>query len=262
MSILSTKGLTISYEGRTIIDGLNLQLSGGKIHSILGPNGCGKSTLLKALARQMKAQTGVVYLDGKDIHTMGAKAFAQKLAFLMQNHESLTDMNVRELIACGRFPHKALLQRANEEDERIVAQSMELTGVAAMADRRLATLSGGERQRAWIALALAQQPSVLLLDEPTTYLDIKHQLEIMELVVELNGLKAMTIVMVLHDINHAAAYSDQIIMMKEGAIYSDGSPEEVIIERNISEVFGVSARIHKDENSGRPLVMAMSLARR
>lgn len=227
--------------------------------SIIGPNGCGKSTLLKALARQLPRYEGTVYLDGKDIRQWQVKPFARQLAFLMQSHEQTGDISVKNLVSFGRFPHKSVVKRVNEDDLQMVDRALNLTGLKHLEERIVSTLSGGERQRAWIAMALAQQPNILLLDEPTTYLDICHQLEIMELVKLLNRTYGLTIVMVLHDLNHASSYSDQIIMMNKGSIMAYGSPNEVMNEASIAAVFGVRAKIHPDPDSGVPLIHSMVL---
>ncbi|MDO3676810.1 ABC transporter ATP-binding protein [Paenibacillus ehimensis] len=257
--MLKAENLAIRYGDSTIIKSLDLELKQGQVTSIIGPNGCGKSTLLKALARQMPRYEGTVYLDGKDVKQWQAKPFARQLAFLMQSHEQLGDISVKHLVSFGRFPHKNLMKRMNEDDLQIVERALSLTGIKHLEERTVSTLSGGERQRAWIAMALAQQPGILLLDEPTTYLDICHQLEIMELVKLLNRTYGLTIVMVLHDLNHASSYSDQIIMMNKGSIFAYGAPNEVMNEGSIGAVFGVRAKIHPDPDSGVPLIHSMML---
>ncbi|MFD0695606.1 ABC transporter ATP-binding protein [Paenibacillus sp. GCM10027628] len=260
MNLISVDKLSIRYGDRTIISSLTTEIKKGQITTILGPNGCGKSTLLRALARQIKIDRGSVHLDNKEIWSWKPKDLARQLSFLMQQHEQPMDVSVRDLAAYGRFPHKSMLQRLDEDDQQIINNSLRETGVLSLADRSVASLSGGERQRAWMAMVLAQQPSLLFLDEPTTYLDINHQLEVMELVVQLKEAMNMTIVMVLHDLNHASMYSDDLIIMKDGAIRCSGTPFEVINEQTLSEVFGVQARIETDLDTGKPYIRSMKLA--
>lgn len=257
--MLKATNLGIRYGEEAIIDSLNMQVNPGQITSILGPNGCGKSTLLKALARQLRHHEGTVYLNGKNVRDWQARTFARQLAYLMQSHEYTGELNVRNLVMFGRFPHQGLFKTISENDRQIVEWALTITGIKSLEHRIVSTLSGGERQKAWMAMALAQQPKVLLLDEPTTYLDINHQLEIMELVKELNRSCQMTVMMVLHDLNHACTYSDQIVMMHKGKIYACGTPREVMNEEVIQDVFGVRARIEHDSESGVPLVYSMAL---
>lgn len=258
--MIQAEGLRVRYRGNTVMDGVSVGFEAGLVHSILGPNGCGKSTLLKALSRQLQAGSGAVYVDGRDAREWKPKPFARHLAMLMQSQERSTDIRVYDLVSYGRFPHKGLMQRLDDQDRRIVDWALDLTGASAFSERGIQELSGGERQRARIAMALAQQPRVLLLDEPTTYLDICFQLEIMELVVHLNRELGMTVIMVLHDLNHAAAYSDRITVMKGGAVYSQGEPESVICEKMLRDVFRVEASIVREEaTGGRPAIASMRL---
>ncbi|MEC0225699.1 ABC transporter ATP-binding protein [Paenibacillus alba] len=259
MNIIKVDHLSVRYGEHTIISSLTTDMKKGHITTILGPNGCGKSTLLKTLARQMKMDRGSVMLDGREMKSWKPKELARELAFLMQQHDQATDVSVRNLVAYGRFPHKNMLQRLDDEDQEIIINSMEQTGVLPLADRSVASLSGGERQRAWMAMALAQQPRLLFLDEPTTYLDISHQLEVMELVVKLKESMDMTIIMVLHDLNHAVMYSDNLIMMKGGEIRYKGTPEEIVNQKSLAEVFGVHARIEIDAETRKPFIRSMRL---
>ncbi|WP_282942889.1 ABC transporter ATP-binding protein [Paenibacillus sp. RC67] len=251
--------LVVTYRGNKVMDHVNVQFDAGLVHSILGPNGCGKSTLLKVLSRQMQGESGVVLVDGKDAKEWGIKPFARQLSMLAQSQERLTDISVYDLVSYGRFPHKRFMQKLDDHDKRLVDWALELTGISAYSARSVQELSGGELQRARIAMAVAQQPKVLLLDEPTTYLDICHQLEIMELVVHLNLTQNMTVIMVLHDLNHAAAYSDRITVMKKGTIYAHGKPNDVICAEMLRDVFQVEACVEREEGSLHPRIKSMKL---
>ncbi|MBH0173497.1 ABC transporter ATP-binding protein [Fictibacillus sp. 23RED33] len=244
---LEAKNVHIGYHDNEIISDLTLQFEAGKIHSILGPNGCGKSTLLKALGKQLPASSGKILFKNSEINQWNRKAFARELAFLMQVHESNPEITVRQLIEYGRFPHKRKFERLNQEDQAIVDQAITLTHLGELSERAVDRLSGGERQRAWIAMALAQQPTVLLLDEPTSYLDIHHQLEIIELIKQLNVEQGITIILVLHDINQAAMVSDRMIVLQSGRIYDSGIPQNVISKKMLGDVFKVDAEIKVSE---------------
>lgn len=259
MKGLLLQDISLQYNGRRVIERLNWQAEEGKIYSIVGPNGCGKSTLLKAMARQMKPERGTVMLDGSLLSGFTPRNLARQLAMLQQSQEKLPDMTVRTLVGFGRFPHKPVWGPMRKEDESIVDQALDQTGTLHFAERKLSALSGGERQRVRIAMALAQQPRVLLLDEPTTYLDVSHQLETMELIADINRSRGVTIIMVLHDINHAAAYSDEIAVMWKGGLYSCGIPEVTVTEAMLGDVFGVKARIERYPDSGRPVCLITGL---
>lgn len=261
MSVLETESLALGFGSRLIINGMTMQIEQGDMISILGPNGSGKSTLLKGMSRNLKPLGGAVYLNGKDIHRQPASCIARQLAVLPQKHETAGDVTVRELVEYGRFPHQKWWQGTKAEDDAIVLQAMQQTGVAEFAERAVSTLSGGELQRAWIAMALAQKPQILLLDEPTTYLDICHQLEIMELARQLNQTQGITVVMVLHDINHAAAYSSRVLVLQQGRLFAAGSPAQVITREMLAAVFGVEAEILTDKD-GKPVIIARSLYRK
>ncbi|RKN84555.1 ABC transporter ATP-binding protein [Paenibacillus ginsengarvi] len=252
--------LSVEYSARTVLDGLAWRLDAGRIYSIIGPNGCGKSTLLQAIARQLKPSGGCVELDGTALSRFTPRQLAVRLAVLRQSQDKPPDVTVRTLVGYGRFPHKPAWSRMRAEDRDIVEWALTLTGTDVLADRKLSALSGGERQRVWIAMALAQRPRILLLDEPTTYLDVCHQLEIMEMIADINRNYGVTIVMVLHDINHAAAYSDEIAVLKEGRFYSNGTPEQTITARMFADVFGVKAIIQRDRETGRPTSRITGLA--
>ncbi|CAM4306522.1 ABC transporter ATP-binding protein [Paenibacillus tarimensis] len=257
--MIRTEQLTVKYRGHAVLDQINVLFEQGLVHSILGPNGCGKSTLLKTLSRQLKGESGAVYVDGKEVKDWGTKSFARHLAILSQVQERSIDIRVHDLVSYGRFPHKGWMQKLDDEDIKVVQNALELTGMASLANRNVQELSGGERQRARIAMAIAQQPKLLLLDEPTTYLDLCHQLEILELARHLNRVQKMTIVMVLHDLNHALSYSDRITVMKNGSIYSHGAPCEVVNEEMLREVFHVEACVEKLDVDGSLFIKSMKL---
>jgi len=220
--------------------------------ALVGPNGCGKSTLLRGLSRLLKPAHGSVYLDGHDIHAMKSKDLARQLGILPQAPVAPEGLTVHELVAQGRYPHQNWFQQWSAHDERIVAEALEMTNLALFTDRPVDTLSGGQRQRAWIAMALAQQTNILLLDEPTTYLDLAHQIDVLDLLAELNE-NGRTIVMVLHDLNQAARYAERIVALRGGQIVAQGRPDQVIIPENILQVFGLEAEVIVDPVTGSPL---------
>lgn len=261
MSMMNTEKLEIGFDGKAMLKDLTITVEKGQILSILGPNGSGKSTLLKALSRNLKPDKGSVYLDGKNLAELNAKVIAKKMAVLPQSPEAPKDLTVRDLVEYGRYPHQSWWQGKSKEDDTCVDWALDETGLTAMTGRIVSTLSGGERQRVWIAMALAQKPEILLLDEPTTYLDICHQLEIMELLADCNREHNITVAMVLHDINQAARYSDSIVVLKEGEIFAMGSPAEVITNYTLRQVFGVESMVTLD-NTGRPVVMITGLTKK
>ncbi|MGS0904967.1 ABC transporter ATP-binding protein [Bacillus altitudinis] len=241
--IIEIKDADIGYQEDQVISSLSFQFEKGKIHSIIGPNGCGKSTCLKAIGHQLKVLNGEVIFQQVEVSRWGRKAFAKELAFFMQENESQLEMTVRKLIEYGRFPHKKAFERFNLKDQAVIDQALHLTNLESLSDRAVNTLSGGERQRAWAAMAIAQQPSVLLLDEPTAYLDIHHQLEMIDLIQRLNKEQCLTIILVLHDIQQAAMISDQMIVLHDGRIYNSGAPKHVITNQMLRDVFKVKADI-------------------
>ena len=253
--VLSAKALGVGYTGRLVIDDLTMQISTGGITALVGPNGSGKSTLLKALARLLAPSSGAVYLDGRAITSIPSSAVAREIAILPQGPVAPAGLTVAELVEQGRYPHAGALRMLRHQDHSAIAEAMELTGMVPFANRQLENLSGGERQRAWIALALAQATPVLLLDEPTTFLDIGHQLEVLELVHRLNRERRMTIILVLHDLNHAARYADRMIVLNEGRIVADGEPSGVLTRALLAEVFGVHAHIMQDPETGTPVCL-------
>ncbi|RMX08255.1 ABC transporter ATP-binding protein [Corticibacter populi] len=259
--ILQACGLRVQLGHQPVLDGLDLVLPEGRITAVIGPNGCGKSTLLRSLARLLKPQTGQVLLDGQDIHRLSTREVARRLGLLPQSAQAPAGIRVAELVARGRFAHQGLLRQWSEADARAVEQAMHATCVAELAERAVDTLSGGQRQRVWLALALAQQTSVLLLDEPTTYLDLAHQIEILELCRTLNRDDGRTLVLVLHDLNQAARYADHLVAMKDGAIAASGHPDAVLTPEVLARVFGVNARILRDPLHGTPLILIDGLGR-
>jgi iron complex transport system ATP-binding protein len=258
MALLAAEQLAAGFGDRTVIRELSLAVEQGMMLSIIGPNGSGKSTLLKTLARNLKPLEGSVLLDGGDIRDCGAKKLARQLAMLHQGSRAPNDLTVRELVEYGRFPHQNWRGGDAAEDRRVLEWALGQMKLSSLASRQVNTLSGGERQRAWIAMALAQKPRVLLLDEPTTHLDICHQLEIMELLRRLNEEQRITIVMVLHDMNCAARYSDTVAVLARGNLYAAGPPADVITPRMLREVFGVEADIWPD-SQGRPVCLPRRL---
>ncbi|MFW9031297.1 ABC transporter ATP-binding protein [Corynebacterium striatum] len=252
---LTAKDISLGYGERDIITGLSVDIAPGKVTSIVGPNGCGKSTLLRSLSRLLRPTGGEIFLDGKAISEIPTKQLAASLGLLPQSPIAPDGIVVADLVGRGRTPHQGLLGRWSQEDYDIVQESMEMTGVAELAERSIDELSGGQRQRVWIAMALAQRTDILLLDEPTTYLDIKHQLEVLDLLVELNETHGTTIAMVIHDLNLAARYSDELIAVSNGNVYAQGSPQDVLTQQTVKDVFGVDSVIVEDPVSGLPAVM-------
>lgn len=257
--MIKAKNIKVGYENRTIIEDLSLQINEGEIISIIGPNGCGKSTLLKSLSKLLTRKEGEVFIVDEPIDLMKNNDVAKVLSMVSQQNTSPSDITVKELVYYGRIPHKKWFEPKNKEDEDIVNWSLEQTGVSQYSDRKLVHLSGGERQRVWLAMALAQKPKVLFLDEPTTYLDMCHQLELMELVQNINKKFEMTIVMVLHDLNQASRYSNRVIIMKDGKIVADGKPGEVIVKDIIHSVYNVKCCINNDPIFNRPQIYPMEV---
>jgi iron complex transport system ATP-binding protein len=253
MNRLSTKKLTLAYEGVPIIRDLDLAIPDGQITALIGPNGCGKSTLLKGLARLLKPRAGVVYLDGVAISKLSTKQVAKRLGVLPQAPVAPEGLTVRALVAQGRYPYQNWLQQWSKADEQIVESALAITGMSELAERSLDTLSGGQRQRAWIAMALAQDTEILLLDEPTTYLDLAHQIEVLDLLYELNRGQGRTIVMVLHELNQACRYADRLVAVREGRVFAQGDPIEVMTAEMVREVFGIDCQIVPDPVTGTPM---------
>ena len=255
---LSASDITVGYDGRIISEGLGLDLPEGRFTAIIGPNACGKSTLLRALSRLLKPRAGAVLLDGRDIHSWPAKAVARRLGLLPQSSIAPDGIVVADLVARGRFPHQRLIRQWTAADEEAVAAAMAATGVTELSGELVDTLSGGQRQRVWVAMVLAQRTPIVLLDEPTTFLDIAHQIELLELCVRLNREQGTTMVAVLHDLNQAARYADHVIVMKAGRIVAQGPPPAVVTAELIDDVFGLPCRIIDDPETGTPLVIPRS----
>jgi iron complex transport system ATP-binding protein len=254
-SRLSGSGMTLAYDKRVIAENLSVEIPDGSFTVIIGPNACGKSTLLRALARLLKPTAGTVLLDGRDVHSQPTRTVARTLGLLPQSSTAPDGITVAELVARGRYPHQGILRRWSAEDENVVQESMLATGVADLADRHVDELSGGQRQRVWLAMALAQQTPLLLLDEPTTYLDIAHQIEVLDLCAELHERQGRTLVAVLHDLNHAARYATHLIAMRSGRVARSGPPSEVLTAELVEEVFGLPCRVIDDPETGTPLVI-------
>ncbi|GIE74545.1 ABC transporter [Actinoplanes philippinensis] len=252
---LSGAGLTLAYDKRVIAEDLSVEIPVGSFTVIIGPNACGKSTLLRALSRLLKPAAGTVLLDGRDVHSQPTRTVARTLGLLPQSSTAPDGITVAELVARGRYPHQSILRRWSAEDEQVVQESMLSTGVADLADRQVDELSGGQRQRVWLAMALAQQTPLLLLDEPTTYLDIAHQIEVLDLCAELHERQGRTLVAVLHDLNHAARYATHLIAMRAGRVARSGQPSDVLTAELVEEVFGLPCRVIDDPETGTPLVI-------
>lgn len=257
---LNTNGLHIGYAETMIVNDLNLSIPTGKITALVGANGSGKSTILKTMARLMKPSAGSVLLDGQSIHTQSTKQVAKQLAILPQNPTAPDGLTVSELVSYGRFPHQKGFGTLTSEDKSIVQWAIEMTGMDDYYDRPVDQLSGGQRQRAWIAMALAQQTDILFLDEPTTFLDMAHQLEVLKLLQKLNEEEGRTIIMVVHDLNHATRYAQHMVAIKSGTVVAEGTPEEVMTKEVLRRVFSIEADILIDPRSGVPLCLPYELA--
>ncbi|GAA3350183.1 ABC transporter ATP-binding protein [Lysinibacillus sp. FSL M8-0216] len=241
--MLKIEQLSISYEQKEVVHNFSFEVEQGEILSIIGPNGSGKSTILKAIARMQPYSDGNILFEGENMRRLSSKEIARKMCMLSQQNQAPSDISVKSLVAYGRYPHKKWFERLNAEDEAIIDWALEKTYLSQYKEKPIAALSGGEAQRAWIAMALAQRPQVLLLDEPTTFLDIAHQHEVLELVRELNRDMGMTVVMVLHDLNQASSYSDKIVVVKDGNRAQIGTPDEVMTEQMIQQIYRMEAEI-------------------
>lgn len=260
MNRLFTKQLDIGYGDLPIVRDLNVQIPSGQITALVGANGSGKSTILKTMARIMKPSKGSVFLDGKSIHQQSTKEVARQLAILPQNPTAPEGLTVSELVTYGRFPHQKGFGSLSKEDKEMVHWAIQMTGMEEFHDRPIDQLSGGQRQRAWIAMALAQGTDIVFLDEPTTFLDMAHQLEVLMLLNKLNREEKRTIVMVVHDLNHASRYAQHMVAIKKGKVVRSGTPAEVMTPDVLRDVFGIEADIIMDPRNGVPLCLPYELA--
>ncbi len=252
---LSADHLRLAYDKMVVADDLSVEIPPGEITCIVGANACGKSTLLRALARLLKPQYGTVLLDGQSIQKLPTRTVATRLGILPQSPIAPEGITVADLVGRGRYPHQKWLRQWGPEDEQVVTWAMELTGVIDLATRSVDELSGGQRQRVWIAMTLAQGTPLMLLDEPTTFLDLAHQVEVLDLLVDLNRREQRTVVLVLHDLNQAARYSHHLIALRKGQVVACGRPADVITEELVNEVFDLSCRVVEDPVSGTPMVV-------
>jgi len=258
MNPLDTQNLTLKYETKVVIDQLTVGIPGARITVLVGANGCGKSTLLKSFARLLKPAQGVVMLNGKDIHRQSTASVARDLAILPQGPVAPEGLSVYQLVRLGRYPHQTWLQQWSRDDEHAVENALRQTGLAEIKDRPVDSLSGGQRQRAWIAMTLAQNTNIVLLDEPTTYLDLAHQIEVLDLLFALNAEHKKTIVMVLHDLNLACRYAHNIIAIAQRKIYAQGAPADVLTETMVRDVFHLESKIISDPIYGTPVCIPIS----
>jgi iron complex transport system ATP-binding protein len=252
---LAAEGLRLAYDAKVVVDSLDLQLTEGSFTAIVGPNGCGKSTLLRALGRLMRPAAGRTLLDGRSIFEQPTREVAKVLGLLPQTPTAPEGLTVADLVARGRYPHQSWLRQWSRDDEAAVSEALAWTDMADLADRPVDALSGGQRQRAWISMALAQGTDLLLLDEPTTYLDLSHQIDVLELVARLHAERGRTVVVVLHDLNLAARYAGRLVAMKDGVLVGSGTPREVLTEQLLADVFDLEARVVPDPVTGTPMVV-------
>jgi len=259
---LRSDHLTLAYDGVPIVKDLTLAIPEHRITALVGPNACGKSTLLRGLSRLLRPRGGAVYLDGREIHRAPTREVAVKLGLLPQAPSVPEGLTVQDLVGRGRYPHQAWFRQWSAEDEAAVERALQLTNTVALRERAVDELSGGQRQRAWIAMALAQETPIMLLDEPTTYLDLAHQIEVLDLLHELNEREGRTIVIVLHDLNQAARYAHHLVAMRDGRIQVIGRPADVVTEAMVRSVFGVESRVMPDPVTGTPMVIARARAER
>ncbi|MDO8187601.1 ABC transporter ATP-binding protein [Conexibacter sp. JD483] len=252
---LSGSGLRLAYDDRLVVDGLDVAIPDGSFTVVVGPNACGKSTLLRALSRMLKPRGGSVLLDGADIRSQPAKAVARRLGLLPQSPTAPDAITVADLVGRGRYPHQKLLRQWSPDDERAVSEALAATATTDLAERAVDELSGGQRQRVWLAMVLAQETPLLLLDEPTTFLDVAHQIEVLDLCADLRERHGRTLVAVLHDLNHACRYATHLIAMRDGRIVAEGDPSEIVDAALVERVFGLACRVVPDPETGTPLVV-------
>ncbi|GLZ05550.1 ABC transporter [Actinomadura sp. NBRC 104412] len=260
LSRLRADGLTLAYDQRVVAEGLGVEIPDGSFTVIVGPNACGKSTLLRALARLLRPKEGTVFLDGEPILSLHGKEVARRLGMLPQSPITPEGITVADLVARGRYPYQGLLKQWSRDDERAVAGAMDAVGVTDLAGRVVDELSGGQRQRVWLALVLAQRTPIMLLDEPTTFLDIAHQIEVLDLCSRLHE-EGRTLVAVLHDLNHACRYATHLVAMRGGEVIAQGRPEEVVTAELVERVFGLPCQVIEDPESGTPLVVPVDRRR-
>lgn len=258
---IQVENLDVAYDNHMIIENMNLSIPKGKITMIIGSNGCGKSTLLKSVARIIKPKRGEIKINGKSIKAQAPKEIAKKMAVLPQSPEAPSGLLVKELVAYGRFPYQKPMSGLGEHDLKVIDWALEVTNLKAFANKAMNEISGGQRQRAFIAMALAQETEILVLDEPTTYLDMSHQLEILLLLQKLNREQNCTIVMVLHELNNATRFADHIIGVKSGKVVFEGAPKKVITEENLEILYGIKAKLQLDETGSYPICVDFDLAK-
>lgn len=256
---IDIKKLKVGYDKKIIIEDLDLTLEKGKITSIIGANGCGKSTLLKSIGRILKKEKGDIFLLDKDMDDMKSKEIAEKLAMLSQNPTAPSQLKVEELVSYGRYPHRSNINKLTNKDKEKIEWALKVTNTIEFRDRELSDLSGGQRQRVWLAMALAQDTDILLLDEPTTFLDMSHQLEVLNIVKKLNDKEECTVVMVLHDINHAAKYSDFIVAMKKGKVLYNNEPNLIMNKEVLKDIYNIDAELITNKNYNVPLCLNYEL---
>jgi iron complex transport system ATP-binding protein len=259
---LMARGVTLGYGDRMVVTDLSTQVPDGRVTVIVGANACGKSTLLRGMARLLRPTSGAVLLDGQEVASLSTRQVARTLGLLPQSPLAPEGVTVVDLVGRGRHPHRGALRRWSRSDEAAVAEARELTGTLDLADRLVDELSGGQRQRVWIAMALAQQTDLLLLDEPTTYLDVAHQVDLLDLLAELNAERGTTVVMVLHELNLAARYADHLVVMRAGRVVAEGEPSAVLTADSVREAFGLEARLVADPVAGTPMVVPVGRTRR
>jgi ABC-type cobalamin/Fe3+-siderophores transport system ATPase subunit len=259
---LHGRALTLAYDRRLVSEGLDVQIPDASFTVVVGPNACGKSTLLRALARLLKPREGTVVLDGEAIASMSSKEVARRLGLLPQSSVAPDAITVADLVARGRYPHQGMLRQWSRDDERAVLAAMQATGVDDLAARAVDELSGGQRQRVWLAMVLAQETPIMLLDEPTTFLDIAHQIEVLDLLADLHEHRGHTLVAVLHDLNHACRYATHLIAMADGRIVAEGEPARIVDAELVERVFGMPCRVIEDPESGTPLIVPAGRATR
>ena len=261
MEAIRVKNLSVAYEDNLIIDRMNLTIPKGKISIIIGANGCGKSTLLKTIARIIKPKNGDIFINTNNIRHQKEKSLATQVAFLPQGPVCPSGLTVKELVVFGRFPHQKMIGGLKSHDKDIIQWAIEETGLKEFADKPVENLSGGQRQRAWIAMTLAQETDIIMLDEPTTYLDMSYQLEILEVLERLNKQKSITIVIVLHELNHACRFAGNIIGLKQGKVICEGVPKDVITKESLKQIYGIDVTLQQNEEKGYPICVDYELIR-